>query len=131
MHKKTKGSIAEMAVAYRLLKMGWNILFPFGENNRYDLVAERNGKFVKVQVKYVTPRNGTLDVNCKSSNNWSVDKYTAKQIDFIAAYNSNSGEIYFVSSAKLNSSRIKLRMKPTKNKQRISINKAKDFLFFR
>ena len=120
-----------MAVASRLLKMGWNILFPFGENNRYDLVAERNGKFLRVQVKYITPRNGGLEINCKSSNNWSVDKYTAKQIDFIAAYDSNSDEIYFVPSAKFNSSSIKLRIKPTKNKQKISVNKAKDFLFFK
>jgi len=131
MHKKTKGSIAEMAVAAKLLKMRWSILFPYGENSRYDLVAEKNGKFVKVQVKYITPCNGVLDVNCKSSNNWSVDKYTAKQIDFIAAYDSENNEIYFVPSTKFNSSCIKLRIKPTKNKQKVSINTAGNFLLFK
>ena len=87
MHKKTKGAIAEAAVATHLLSHGWNVLFPFGENHRYDLVAERNSRFIKIQVKYVTPKNGGLEVNCKSSNNWSVNKYTARQVDFIAAYN--------------------------------------------
>ena len=69
MHKKTKGAIGELAVAAKLLKEGWNVLFPFGENNRYDLVGEKDGKFLKVQVKYVSPLNGALTVSCKSSNN--------------------------------------------------------------
>ena len=131
MHKKTKGYIAEMAVASRFLRMGWRVLFPFGENNRYDLVAEKDGEFVRIQVKYVTPRNGALDINCRSSNNWSVDKYTTKQIDTIAVYDSKNCNIYFVPSARLNSSRIKLRIKAAKNKQRSKINKADDFLFFK
>lgn len=131
MHKKTKGAIAEMAVAAKLLKEGWNVLFPFGENSRYDLVGEKNGKFVKVQVKYVSPSNGALKVNCKSSNNWSVDKYTSKEIDFIAAYNPVSGNIYFVPSSKFNSSSIFLRLSPAKNKQKISVNESKDFLPFK
>lgn len=131
MHKKTKGSIAEMEVASRLLQKGWNVLFPFGENNRYDLVAEKGGKFTRVQVKYVTPKNGSLEVGCKSSNNWTVDKYTADQIDFIAVYNSKTGDVYFVPSSKFNSSSIKLRLNKTKNNQKIGIKQAKDFLFFK
>ena len=131
MHKKTKGVIAELSVAAKLLKGGWNVLFPFGENNRYDLVGEKNGKFLKVQVKYVTPSNGALRISCKSSNNWSVNKYTSKEIDFIAAYDSVSGDIYFVPSSKFKSSAIALRLDEARNKQKISINKAKEFLFFK
>lgn len=131
MHKKTKGSIAEMEIASKLLKNGWNVLFPFGENNRYDLVAEKDGKFTRVQVKYVTPKNGTLDVGCKSSNNWSVDKYTADQVDFIAVYNSENRDVYFVPSSKFNSSSIKLRVEKTKNNQKIGVKQANDFLFFK
>jgi len=131
MHKKTKGSIAELAVAAKLMNMGWRVLFPFGENNRYDLVTEKEGKFVKVQVKYVTPKNGTLEVNCKSSNNWSVDKYTPKQVDCIAVYDAVHKEIYFIPSYKFNSSSIQLRLKNTKNNQKIGIKQAKDFLFFK
>jgi hypothetical protein len=131
MHKKTKGAIAEMAVAAKLLKAGWNVLFPFGENSRYDLAGEKNGKFIKVQVKYVSPSKGVLRVNCKSSNNWTVDKYTSKDIDFIAAYDPCSSNIYFIPPSKFNSSAIVLRLSPARNKQRASINEAKDFLFFK
>jgi len=44
-HKKTKGSIAEMKVVAHLLEEGWNVLFPVGENTRYDVVAEKNNQF--------------------------------------------------------------------------------------
>jgi Holliday junction resolvase len=43
MHTKTKGTIAEMAVVACLLEKGWKVLLPVGENQRYDLVAERGG----------------------------------------------------------------------------------------
>jgi len=107
------------------------VLFPFGENNRYDLVGEKDGKFLKIQVKYISPLNGALTVSCKSSNNWSVDKYTAKEIDFIAAYDSVSGNIYFIPSSKFNSSAITLRLSAARNKQKSSINKAEEFLLFK
>jgi len=48
MHKKTKGEIAELAVAARLLEEGYKVLFPVGENSRYDLVAEKEGKFIRI-----------------------------------------------------------------------------------
>jgi hypothetical protein len=41
LQKKTKGDIAELAVAKKLIEDGWRILIPFGENHRYDLVGEK------------------------------------------------------------------------------------------
>lgn len=128
MHKKTKGSIAEMIVASRLMEKGWHVLFPFGENSRYDLVAEKDGEFLRIQVKYVTPRNGALEVNCRSSNNWSVDRYTKNQVDFIAAYNPKNKQVYFIPSSKFNANRITLRIEPSKNKQKINIKHAEEFV---
>ena len=92
MHKKTKGSIAEFHVCADLMRKGWRVLLPYGENSRYDVVAEKDGRFLRVQVKYVTPKNGVLYVHCQSSNNWSVESYTPSQIDVIAAFNP-SGEV--------------------------------------
>ena len=103
------------------------VLLPFGENNRYDLVAEKDGKFIRIQAKYVTPTKGLLDINCKSSNNWSILRYTPKEIDFIAAYDSVSHKIYFIPVSKLNISRLQLRVEPAKNNQRKRIKYAKDF----
>jgi len=127
-HKKDKGSIAEMAVATKLMKLGWTVLHPLSENNRYDLVAERGNEFKRIQVKYVTPKNGGLPVNCRSSNNWSVKRYSPKEVDIIAAYDSRDENIYFIPSSIFNASTIKLRLEPTKNGQRQKIRHAKEFI---
>ena len=127
MHKKTKGSIAELAVAARLMRDGWRVLLPYGENTRYDLVAERKGRFVRIQVKYVTPKEGKLTVNCRSSNNWSVLPYTAAEIDAIAVYEAGSGAIYYVPVGDIRQNEMILRLAPTKNRQKINVRFAGDF----
>ena len=127
LQKKTKGDIAELAVAKKLIEKGWRVLFPYGENHRYDLVIEKDNKFIKIQVKYTTPKNGVLEINCRSSNNWSVLHYSPEEIDIIAAYNPHDGEIYFIPVSEINRSVFKLRIAPTKNNQKLKIHFAKDF----
>ena len=128
MHKKRKGDIAELSVASHLIKKGWNVLFPYGENIRYDLVAERNRKFLRIQVKYTTPKDGVLNINCRSSNNWSILHYSKQEIDMIAAFNPLTSLIYFIPIDKINHSLIKLRLSKTKNNQKCKIHNAAEFL---
>ena len=130
MHTKNKGKIAELVVSARLMELGWTILNPLCENTRYDIVAEKNGKFRRVQVKYVTPNRGILSVNCKSSNNWSILKYTPEEIDILAVFDSTNHKTYFIPATKMNTSSIKLRLAPTKNRQKKRINLARDFQTF-
>lgn len=127
MHKKTKGAIAELQVCADLMKRGWRVLIPYGENNRYDVVAERNAKFVRIQVKYVTPKDGALYVNCRSSNNWSVLPYTVDQIDVIAVFNPRDNEVYYIPAGQMRRSAMMLRGDPPKNKQRAKIRYASGF----
>lgn len=126
--KKTKGDIAELGVAKKLIKNGCRVLFPYGENHRYDLVAEKDGKFIRIQVKYTTPKKGVLEINCRSSNNWSVLHYNKDEIDLIAAYNPKDEKIYFIPVSKINYSLIKLRIEPSKNNQKSKIHFAEDFI---
>lgn len=127
MHTKTKGTIAELKIASRLLEDGWKVLFPLGENNRYDLVVEKGGKFVRIQVKYVTQKKGSLDVNCSSSNNWSVLPYNSNEIDYIAVFNASNEEMYFLPISLMTKYKFKLRIDKTKNNQNKGIHYATDF----
>lgn len=128
MDKKTKGNLAELEVAADLVERGWRVLFPFGENNRYDLVAEKEGRFVRIQVKYVTPKNGALIVNCRSSNNWSVQSYDPSQIDAIAAYNATDRKVYYIPAEDINKSVANIRLEPSRNKQKKGIRWAQDYV---
>jgi|SRR3989338_2161964 len=116
---KQKGDIAEAFVTYLLKQNGFNVLIPWGEDNRYDLVTEKNGVFKRVQVKYVTPKNGALTVNLRSSNNYNIIHYSRKEIDIIAAYSPRYNKVYFIPLGDTkNISTCKLRVEPTKNKQK-------------
>ena len=128
MHKKTKGSVAELVVASRLMKDGWRILLPYGENARYDLVAEKQGRFIRIQVKYVTAKDGKLYVNCCSSNNWSILPYTSEEIDAIAVYDPSNESVYYVPINKIRKHAMILRLNPTKNNQKVGVRFASDFL---
>lgn len=127
MRTKTKGSVGELSVAAKLLEEGWRVLFPFGEETRYDLVAERDGRFLRIQVKYVTPKDGRLEINCRSSNNWSAKSYTTDEIDAIAAYDAASRNVYFIPAAELNSALFTIRIGEPRNAQREGIRFGSDY----
>lgn len=50
---KRIGDFAELAVMMALVDAGYRICIPFGENHRYDLIADGFGKLLRVQVKNV------------------------------------------------------------------------------
>lgn len=116
---KQKGDTAEAFITYLLKKNGFNVLVPWGEDNRYDLVTEKNGVFKRIQVKYATPQDGVIEVRVRSCNNYNILHYSPKDIDVIAAYSPIENKVYFVPLSGIkNKSVCKLRLRPTKNKQK-------------
>lgn len=116
---KQKGDIAEAYVTYLLKQNGFNVLIPWGEDNRYDIVTEKKGIFKRIQVKYSTPKNGTIEVRVRSCNNYNIIHYSPKDIDIIAVYSSNKNKVFFIPLEDIKDKSIcKLRLEPTKNKQK-------------
>jgi Holliday junction resolvase-like predicted endonuclease len=125
---KQKGDIAEAYVMYLLKQRGFNVLVPWGEDNRYDLVTEKKGVFKRIQVKYVTPKNGVLEVAIRSSNNYNIIHYSPEDIDIIAAYSPIDNKVYFIPLKTIkNKSICKLRINPAKNKQKKHVIMASQF----
>lgn len=52
MISKDKGNIGESVVLTEFIKRGIQVSIPFGDNARYDLIADFNGRLNKIQVKY-------------------------------------------------------------------------------
>lgn len=122
---KQKGDIAEAFVTFLLKQNDFNVLIPWGEDNRYDLVSEKNGVFKRIQVKYVSTRNGGLEVAIRSVNNYNIIHYSLKDIDIIAAYSPEQNKVYLIPLNSIkNRSQVKLRLTPTINKQKKYITMA-------
>lgn len=115
---KQKGDIAEAFVTYLLKANGFNVLVPWGEDNRYDLVSEKDGVFKRIQVKYATAKAGIVEVRVRSCNNYKVLHYSKNDVDVIAVYTPQQQKVYFVPLNGIrNKSLCNLRLEPAKNKQ--------------
>ena len=103
-------------------------MVPWGENHRYDLVAEKDNSFLRIQVKFVSPRRGCLTVPLRSANNWKAVKYSKKEIDLIAAYNPENEKMYFIPLELFeNTATINLRLSSSKNNQKRGVIPAEKY----
>src|SRR5436190_1785054 len=61
-----------MRVAADLVRRGYKVALPFGEDWDYDLIVERDGRLERVQVKHATSDGRVVEVRCYSvsSTGW-------------------------------------------------------------
>jgi PD-(D/E)XK endonuclease len=133
---KTKGDMAELIVAADLVKRGYRVAFPFGEDCDWDLLFWHPGdrKLERVQVKYSESDGAVLEVRCSSQSLTNgrvraVKRYTAEMIEWIAVYDATTDAIFYVPSSELGDGRIRmhLRLVGARNNQRIGIRMADDY----
>lgn len=132
---KQKGDMAELRVASDLVRQGYQVAIPFGEDSDFDLVLMRDERFERVQVKYFRSDGQVIVVRCVSLSMTGgrvkrKKHYTASTIDWLAVYDPTSDCCYYVPSDLLGPGRsnIYLRLTPTRNGQQRRINQARDYL---
>ena len=91
MTTKDKGNIAESIALSEFVKRNITVSIPFGDNAKYDLIADFNGKLNRIQVKYCGCKSNTNSYICvceskKSHTNKKHHIYTKKEIDYIFFY---------------------------------------------
>jgi hypothetical protein len=132
---KAKGDRAELEVASDLLRRGYKIAFPYGEDWDFDLILCRDERLERVQVKYTTSDGNVVMVRCRSHSLTNgkvkrVKRYTSRTVDWLAIYDSTSDRCYYVPAAELGDGRsmMHLRLKPAANGQLRGIRFADDYL---
>ena len=92
-----KGNVAELKIAAEAARLGIPVLRPMTEHERYDLVFELDGELKRVQCKSA-PRKGDVVAvrfvaNRRGPNGFIRTKYTADEIDAVAAYCPGVGRV--------------------------------------
>ena len=134
MNSKTKGNIGESIILTEFVKRGIQVSIPFGDNARYDLIAEFNGKLNKIQVKYcarVTENNSVSCPTASSKNhttNKTLDTYV-NDVDYIAFYIQPWDISCIMPIEKCTGTSICLRKDLPKNGQKVGINLVQDYSF--
>lgn len=98
MNTKNIGDISEAFIAAELLKAGFSVSKPLGDNQRYDLVLYCNDKFYRVQCKTIElESNGSLSFPTCSSyvHRGGGKKDYFGEVELIMAYDHRTNKVYF------------------------------------
>ena len=134
MNSKNKGNIGEAIVLAEFTKKQIQVSIPFGDNARYDLIAEFNGKLNKIQVKYCgqITENNSFTCPCASSTNHTTNKHLTtydNDVDYMAFYIISIDKLLLVPIEQLVGKKtITFRLEPPKNGQKVGINLVDDYL---
>lgn len=128
---KQLGELTEQIVITELMKKGFVVLKPIGDNQRYDIVVNIFGGFKRIQIKTARYMNKVIKIMTANSQctmkKRRIKKYTKEQIDSFIGYCYETEKMYYIPIDKAPSREITLRINQTKNKQNKNIHYAKDF----
>lgn len=79
------GCLAEFKIAAELLKRGYQVSRPLADSSVYDLIADINGKLIKIQVKSTSkkPYENTTGVRIHVTRH---RKYSTSEVDYYALW---------------------------------------------
>jgi hypothetical protein len=123
-HTKDKGDLGVAKAFADLVTQGCTVLFPATEHAPFDLVAYRDGRFRRVQVKYRTASRGGVTVRFRSvwndrrgTHSVPVDK---SEVDVLCVYCPDTDECYYVRPSAHGES-LTLRVTPPSSGQRSGV----------
>jgi len=122
-------------IAADLVRRGYKVAIPYGEDWDFDLIVCRDEKLERVQCKYARSDGEVVALRCYSHSltNGRVratKRYTAATIDWLAVYDATSDRCYYIPAAELGAGRslMHLRLAPTRNNQASGIRRADAYL---
>ncbi|MEO8550370.1 MAG: group I intron-associated PD-(D/E)XK endonuclease [Kofleriaceae bacterium] len=129
-HTKNKGDLGVLHAQLDLAKKGWTVLLPLTEHAAFDLVAYRDGRFLRVQVKYRAAVNGTVGVAMKTCwadrhgiHTLAIDR---SSVDVMCVFCPDTACCYYVDPGTIRAG-FNLRLIPTRNGQAMGVRYAADF----
>jgi hypothetical protein len=93
------GERSESQILALFLKHGKVVLTPFGDNQRYDMVVDEDGDFIRVQCKTASlVQDGRAFTFAAASNNWyrGTTRDYKGQVEVFAVYLPDLDKVYIV-----------------------------------
>jgi hypothetical protein len=124
------GQRTEAAILLELVRRGYSVLLPFGVNQRYDLVLDLDGQFVRAQCKTGRLRNGVVIFSTRSvqsNTRGAVIRDYDRDADVFLVYCCSTGGVYCVPVEEAPTSYMYLRVESTLNGQEHRIRWASNY----
>ena len=130
-HTKNKGDLGVFKAQLDLYEKGYLILTPQTEHSPFDLVGYKNGKFLRIQVKYRTAKDDKIVVafsTCWADKNGThTQDYDKNEIDVMCIYCPDTDKCYYVNPKDCDKC-FNLRLSTPKNNQKIGIHLAENYM---
>lgn len=133
-HTKSKGDLGVLKVQLELYMQGFSVFTSQSEHEAFDLIAYKDKRFYRVQVKYRGAENGKISISLHTT--WT-DKtklhrnpYDFDEIDVFAIYCPDIDAVCFAAVAELAAlnATFTLRTELPKNNQTKGVRLATDYL---
>jgi hypothetical protein len=129
-HTKNKGDLGVLKAQLDLYEKGYLILTPHTEHAPFDLVGYKDGKFLRIQVKYRTAKNDKIEVPFRTcwadKNGTHTQDYDKNEIDVMCVYCPDTDKCYYVNPQECNKT-FNLRLSTPKNNQKNGIHMAENY----
>jgi hypothetical protein len=129
-HPVDVGHRTEGAILSELVRPGYGVLVPFGVNQRYDLVIDMGGRFLRAQCKTGRLRGGVVEFRTRSvrSNTMrTIMRGYEGEADIFLVYCPDTGRIYSVPVEEAPRGQMCLRVEPTANGQVHGVRWAENY----
>ncbi len=130
-NSKSVGELSTARILSRLLDCGYWVSLPFGDNLRYDLIADDRQRLWRVQCKTGKLDKGSIAFPVSSSANHRGlgRRHYLGEVDAFGVFCPQTEEIYFVPVAAIADCRreVRLRVLPARNGQSSRIRPATEF----
>lgn len=126
----TNWKATEALVNFKLIELGYETYIPFIGGGEIDIIAVKDDKVFKIQVKSATPKKESCEFHlCRNKCNYkNTIRFNYVNIDIFILYDGNS--LYKVTLKDLNGNKhFTIRYSKPKNNQKLKINLAEDYLF--
>ena len=128
MNSKSIGVVSEAAAIFSLTASGRHVLIPFGNNQRYDLAYEDNGRFVRAQVKTCRLKNGSIIFKTSSVNPLTgARRQYVDEADVFVVHCPETGGTYLVPVEECGASAHSLRVGPYRGGPKTTSRYAKEY----
>ena len=129
-HPVDVGLRTEAAILAELVRRGYRVLVPFGTNQRYDLVLDMDGAFVRAQCKKGRLRHGVIRFPSRSTRSNTRGTYFRGyegEVEIFLVHCPETSQIYAVPVEEVPATQGWLRVDPTRNGQRLRVRWAGDY----
>lgn len=126
MTPKQRGESVEAIVLARILRLGYSVSLPFGNNQRYDMIVDDGQKLTRSQCKTGRLRDGTVVFNAYSTSGGGPKKRYVDGIDEFLVYCFETDGYYRIPLSEVTTNEVRLRVDPTSNSK---VRWAKDYQF--